>query len=138
MNKLATHEIKTHVVVTFNKSKHLITEQQYQVFLKSGSNRRINIGSAIINTSTIAEIMELEEYYNQNKNERKTYNNYTNPEIPKPATYSKSRHQIRLKSMRDGFLKGVSDRNNLTEKQNCIFKNMELKLNEIENQKLLS
>ena len=56
--------------------------------------------------------------------------------LPEPReSYSDSRHKRRLTSLREGFLRGVSDKNDLTPAQADILTNMEHSLDKIENNK---
>lgn len=108
MNQLST-EVKTHVLITFSGSKHMITDEQEKTLRKASDQDRIYIGSTMIRVSTIKQVMPIEEYYQQFPEERPQYSNYSykpTPEMP----YSAKRHYNAIVSMRSGFLKHFNGR----------------------------
>ena len=102
--------------ILFNDQKSKdINEEEYCLFLKSVSSRFVKIGNDIINYSNVARVEPI-------KNSESEY-----PKLPEPVmtTWTKGKKVRALKSMREGFLRGVSDANNLTANQSSMLDNMD-------------
>ena len=117
MNKI------TYAVISFTGSHYLITQDQEKKLSMINKNDNIDINGAIVRGSNIAEIIPIQEYYKQYPEKR--------PEqTPQPIKYlpkekiSAERHAKRIQAMKDGFLRSVSDKNNLTEYQQKIYDKM--------------
>ena len=81
MNQLAT-DLKSHVIITFTKSHHFITQKQHDSLINMGQNAQIIVDGNLIKTSNIAEIISTAKYYETYPEKRST--NYGQPysEVP--------------------------------------------------------
>ena len=107
--KQLTTNLKNYILITFTRSKYYITPKQAEDISKMGSNEKIILDGATINTSSIAEILSLEDYYNSHPEERPKSET---PEFkpPEDIPYSAKRHLNALKSIRRGFVKHFDGR----------------------------
>lgn len=76
----------THVVITFNKSKHFITKEEDVGLRMQPNGVLVKLGDSTINTSSISEILSLEDYYRLNPDERPQETNIF--ELPKEKEVS--------------------------------------------------
>jgi len=104
-------EIKTHVVLTMNKNKYFITEEQ-ELFLRTAEMRdSIYTNTGMFKVHQITEILPIEEYYTNNPGKRPEYNNFPKLEIPKVVRdFSEERRQRALKNIIKGFKNYFSGR----------------------------
>jgi len=130
-------EVKTHVIITFNRIAHFITFKNYKIITTSGIDGFIQVGDSTIKMSSISEIVTIEDYYKANPSKRPTHNNYPVMEtLPEKSFISESRRKKRLELMKNGFLKGVAlvrnvkkiTSNHLNPKQKIMYNNLEKKI----------
>jgi hypothetical protein len=115
--------MKFNIVCHDKKSFEISGEQEQKINELITSNAKgVKVNGEYISFSNIARI---------EKSEATDYVNYTAIAEGK-VPYSVSRHKKRLNSMRDGFLRGVSDKQNLTEFQKFLFDKMGLALSKLE------
>lgn len=111
MTSQLSKEIKTHIVITINKNKYFITSQQ-EIFLRTAEMRdSIYTDKGMFKVHQITEILPIEEYYNNNPEERPQYDNY--PKISLPATmknFTPARHKKAIDCMAKGFKKHFGTR----------------------------
>lgn len=100
MNQLTTNP-KTHVIITFTKSHHFITQKQHDSLINMGQNAQIIVDGNMIKTSNIAEIISTDKYYETYPEKRST--NYGQPysEVPGNVFTRASENG------RERFLKGL-------------------------------
>ena len=60
----------THVVVTFSKTRHFITARENMALKNQPNGVLVQLGESTINTSSIAEILSLEDFYRSHPDER--------------------------------------------------------------------
>lgn len=105
MTTQVSNEVKNFVLITYAKTKYFITEKQYTTILSIGQGKIIKSGEFTINTSTIAEILPVEDYYQNNPKERPQHTNYSF-ERPKYTPETKMTKVRYLRAL-NGMLKGV-------------------------------
>jgi len=130
--KLST-EVKTHVIITFNKTEHFITLDQYKKLTTMGNDGFIEIDGSAIRITSVSEIIPVAKH----KGNKETYTNYTMPKNHNQLQitsgyYSEKRRKHRFVSFKRGFLKGTGGSNSLTEIQKEIYSHMEQILNSLE------
>jgi hypothetical protein len=107
MTQEISKNVKTHVILTFQKNKHFISQAVNEQLQKLSNNDMIKLDDGrMLRLSTVAEILPIEEYYKNHPDERPQYNNYTNPKLEKvePMTSWSKRKQIRIY---ESCLKGI-------------------------------
>lgn len=65
-------EVKTHAIVTFTKSHHLITQKQFDAITQMSAGEQFLVDGNLIKTNNIAEILEMSKYRDAYPD--KTYN----------------------------------------------------------------
>lgn len=126
MEKLTNGSKKEFYIITFNKQKYKITSDQ-EIMLRGVANgTRVRIGETSINTSSISEIVPVEDWKDEEKKTFLPYD-YAKDILKEPlmTSWTKSKKVNALKSMREGFLRGVKDANNLTPNQRVMLENMD-------------
>ncbi len=58
-----TTEVRTHVIITFSKSHHFITQKQNDWLVNQGRDIKFTVDGNSITTNNIAEILTIEKYY---------------------------------------------------------------------------
>ena len=114
-------------IVCHDKKSFEITEEQRENIYKLSSNnmKGFEVNGEYITFSNIARI---------EKSMAQEYKPMTS--LPEPTeTYSDSRHKRRLTSLREGFLRGVGGKNDLTPVQVDLLANMGHSLDRIEKNK---
>jgi hypothetical protein len=119
MTQLST-EIKTHVIITFNKNKYFITDRQHEQIKQMSDNQKFNVNGETINTSSIAEIISVERY---SDNEKTYHSNYSMP-IFRSSIFGSIKRESAKRSMINGFKQHFSGRE-MPENAKKILKRME-------------
>ena len=101
MNQLTTN-VKSHVIITFTKSHHFITQKQHDSLINMGQNAQIIVDGNLIKTSNIAEIISTAKYYETYP--EKQAKNYGQPYSEVPGNVFTRAG----KNGRERFLKGLN------------------------------
>lgn len=102
----------THVVITFGKTRHFITAMENSRLLTIGNGVLVKLGESTINTSTIAEILSLQDFYNATPDERPSnLQDFNAPPVPYvPFEKRAESNRFRLHGLLIG-LKSYADKN---------------------------
>lgn len=93
---------KQFMLITMNKQKIIISENQEKFLRSAPSNKMVRVGETTINTSIIASIIPLEEYYRQNPNEKTYIKPKVYTAIEAPKTFTRQKYLNVLKSILKG------------------------------------
>lgn len=75
MTNEISKDLKTHVIITFNRNIHFITLNQKNKIEMLTDKERISLGESFIRVSSISEMLPIEDYYKTHPKERPQYNN---------------------------------------------------------------
>ena len=98
----------THVIITFSKTRHFITARE-QMALKSLPNGVLaEMGGSVVNTSSISEILTVEDFYRSHPDERPAE---PPPEfqIPREEYVPLERQAERSQNRMKGLLRGLRE-----------------------------
>jgi hypothetical protein len=125
-----SNQTKTHVIISFTGSHYFINEKDEVRLRTVGGDDNIVINGSVLKGKNIAEILTIKKYYETYPNKKPNINSYG--ELPKvePKKYTKQRYIRCIKYVRDGFLRGVSNRNNLKPNQKPILEKMNNAINQ--------
>jgi hypothetical protein len=104
-----TTDVKTHVIITFTKSHHMINQKQFNVISQMGAGQQILIDGNLIKTNNIAEILDIQKYweiYPQNKSYGQPYSDLPRISIDK---LTKSATKANLEAFKKGLAKYDND-----------------------------
>lgn len=98
----------THVIVTFSKTRHFITAREQQALKSLPNGVLAEMGGSIINTSSIAEIVTVEDFYRSHPDERPTE---APPEfkVPRDEYVPLERQAERAETRMSGLVKGLRE-----------------------------
>lgn len=114
------------ILTTMDGAKIKISKKQEEYLTKVPSNKLVNLGASTINTSTIATIVPIEEYYRQHPDERPQADVVNYSQLPSPR--NKINKQSALINLTKGLKKFCGEYKG-SKKAEKLLENMTYKLN---------
>ena len=133
MNEL-TIEPKSHVIMTWNKTEHFITQKQHNIVINLGLQDKIIVDGNLIFGKSIAEILTLDNFYKNfpDKRPQQELKPFDFKTISQTMNgFSKERRKKALESMRSGFLT-VFNGEPTTSSAKSILKDMNFRIDTID------
>lgn len=113
MRKEIRKSYKQFMLITMSGIKHIITEPQYEILLRSPEKSKIIINGNQVNSSSISDVVELNEYYCQHPEERPVpVHSEDVRNLPPPRIFNKKQKIQALESILSGIDKFISQNPN--------------------------